>query len=190
MWIPQNLINVKSTLVHYLSQCWPRSVSSFGITRSQWLNTLNKMVYLLTIAFSNVFYWMKIYPEFPIKISLKYVPKDPIDNTSRLVLIVVWHPTGDKPLSKPLMAQFIDPYESLGLNELTQKYEKKCQIYQKILDILQPLSISLWKICKMSPWPTTVESLYIGRECFTKVVKMVYFRILFVTSHVLMFYPS
>ena len=25
---------------HYLSQCWPRSMSSYGITRSQWVNSL------------------------------------------------------------------------------------------------------------------------------------------------------
>ena len=25
---------------HYLSQCWPRSVSSYGITRPQWVNLL------------------------------------------------------------------------------------------------------------------------------------------------------
>ena len=46
--MPQDLTNVKSTLVqvmawcrqatsHYLSQCWPRSMSPNGITRLQWV---------------------------------------------------------------------------------------------------------------------------------------------------------
>ena len=47
--IPQNTFDTKSTLVlvmawcrqvtsHYLSQCWPRSVSLYGITKPQWIN--------------------------------------------------------------------------------------------------------------------------------------------------------
>ena len=48
-WMSWDLSEDKSTLVqvmawccqaasHYLSQCWPRSVSLFGITRAQWVN--------------------------------------------------------------------------------------------------------------------------------------------------------
>ena len=48
-WMPIDLNDDKSTLVevmawcrqatsHYLSQCWPRSVSPNGITRPQWVN--------------------------------------------------------------------------------------------------------------------------------------------------------
>ena len=47
-WMPENLTLAKSTLVqvmawchqatsHYLSQCWPRSMSPYG-TRPQWVN--------------------------------------------------------------------------------------------------------------------------------------------------------
>ena len=49
-WMPQNLADDKSTLVqvmawcrqatsHYLSQCWHRSMSPYGITRPQWVNS-------------------------------------------------------------------------------------------------------------------------------------------------------
>ena len=49
-WMPMDLTDGKSTLVqvmawcrqatsHYLSQCWPRSVSPYGIIRPQWVNT-------------------------------------------------------------------------------------------------------------------------------------------------------
>ena len=50
-WIPQDLTNDKSTLVqamaccrqatsHYLSQCWPRSMSPNGVTRPQWVTVI------------------------------------------------------------------------------------------------------------------------------------------------------
>ena len=48
-WMPLDLTDDKSTLVqvtawcrqatsHYLSQCWPRSLSPYGVTRPQWVN--------------------------------------------------------------------------------------------------------------------------------------------------------
>ena len=54
-WMPLDLIDDKSTLAqvmawchqapsHYLSQCWPRSMSSNGITRPQWVKTAVKVL--------------------------------------------------------------------------------------------------------------------------------------------------
>ena len=51
-WMPQDLTDDQSTLVqvmawchqatsHYLSQCWPRSLSPYGVTRPQWVNINN-----------------------------------------------------------------------------------------------------------------------------------------------------
>ena len=39
----------------------------------------------------------------PIKISLKFVPKGPINNMPALVQIMAWRRPGDKPLSEPMM---------------------------------------------------------------------------------------
>ena len=39
-----------------------------------------------------------------IKISLKFVPKGPINNIPALVQIMAWHLSGAKPLSEPMMA--------------------------------------------------------------------------------------
>ena len=39
----------------------------------------------------------------PIKISLRYVPKSPINNITALVQIMAWRRPGDKPLSEPMM---------------------------------------------------------------------------------------
>ena len=38
-----------------------------------------------------------------IKISLKFVPKGPINNSPALVRIMAWRRSGDKPLSEPVM---------------------------------------------------------------------------------------
>ena len=45
-----------------------------------------------------------------IKISLKCVPKGPINNIPALVQIMDWRRPGDKPLSEPMMVEFTDAY--------------------------------------------------------------------------------
>ena len=45
-----------------------------------------------------------------IVISLKCVPKGPIDNNSALVQVMAWLRTGDKPLPEPMVTQFTDAY--------------------------------------------------------------------------------
>ena len=45
-----------------------------------------------------------------IKISLKFVPKGPIDNNPALVQVMAWRRVGDKPLSEPMLTRFTDVY--------------------------------------------------------------------------------
>ena len=45
-----------------------------------------------------------------IEISLKVVPKGPIDNNPVLVEIMTWRRIGDKPLSEPMLTRFTDAY--------------------------------------------------------------------------------
>ena len=52
---------------------------------------------------------MKMY-EFFIEISLKFVPKGPINNIPALVQIIAWCSSGNKPLSEPMMAKFTNTY--------------------------------------------------------------------------------
>ena len=42
-----------------------------------------------------------------IKISLKFVPKGPINNNPALVQIMAWRRSGDKPLSEPMMVNLL-----------------------------------------------------------------------------------
>ena len=39
----------------------------------------------------------------PIKMSLEFIPKGPINNIPALVQIMAWRRPGDKPLSEPMM---------------------------------------------------------------------------------------
>ena len=54
-WMPQDFTDDKSTLVqvmawccqatsHYLSQCWPRSLSPYDVTRPQWVKWLTRIM--------------------------------------------------------------------------------------------------------------------------------------------------
>ena len=45
-----------------------------------------------------------------IQISLKHVPRSPIENKYALVQVMAWRRTGDKPLPEPMMTQFTDAY--------------------------------------------------------------------------------
>ena len=46
----------------------------------------------------------------PIEISLKFVPKSPINNESSLVQVMACRRFGTKPLPKPMMTHFNDAY--------------------------------------------------------------------------------
>ena len=62
----------------------------------------------------------------PIKISLKFVPKGPINYIRALVQIMAWRRTGDKPLSEPMMPKFNDAYmrhsASMSLHPKSKSY--------------------------------------------------------------------
>ena len=45
-----------------------------------------------------------------IQISLKFVPRSPINNKAVLVQVMAWHWTGDKPLPEPMLNRFTDAY--------------------------------------------------------------------------------
>ena len=72
--------------------------------RDQWVNTLRPIQdgrHFPDDIFSCIF--LNEYEHYWIKISLKFVPKPPINNIPALAQIMAWHRSGDKPLSKPMM---------------------------------------------------------------------------------------
>ena len=92
-----DLTDNKSTLVqvmawcrqatsHYLSQCWLRSMSPYGVTGSQWAITL-KQKHNGRHFPDDTFKWIFLNENvwISIKISLKFVPRGPINNIPTLV---------------------------------------------------------------------------------------------------------
>ena len=71
---------------------------------------------------SNIFSWMKIY-NFGPKISLKLIPKGPINNIPASVHILAWRQSGDKPLSEPMIVSLLT-HAPLGLNEIYPQQHK------------------------------------------------------------------
>ena len=55
----------------------------------------------------NIFRWIFLNENvwISINISLKFVPRGPINNIPTLVKVMAWHRPGDKPLSEPMMAR-------------------------------------------------------------------------------------
>ena len=77
----------------------------------------------------------------PIKISLKFVPKGPINDIPALVQIMAWHRPGAKPLSEPMMVIYWRIYASLGLNELRTWSECICCILLHFVQVIYPLCL-------------------------------------------------
>ena len=90
-----------------VSTCMCETISPLALWRcSNNLNTLRPRVNgrhfaddIFKCVFVNENSWI------PIKISLKFVPKGPINNIPALVQIMAWRPPGDKPLSEPMMVR-------------------------------------------------------------------------------------
>ena len=114
-WMPMDLTDGKSTLVqvmawcrqtisHYLSQCWPRSLSPYDVIRPQWVKHWGreKMATIVKTTFSKAFPGTKTF-EFQIKL-----PRSVIDIKSAFAQVMACRWIGDKPLPEPKMTQFAD----------------------------------------------------------------------------------
>ena len=68
----------------------------------------------------NIFKWVFLNENgrILIQISLKFIPRSPIDNKPALVEVMAWCQVGDKPSRQPMMTQFTDIYAALGGDEL------------------------------------------------------------------------
>ena len=73
-----------------------------------------------------------------IKISLKYVPKSPIDNNLAFIQIMARHRPGDKPLSEPMIVRL-----QLHICVSRLQWVNKTGLLQKK---------AMHIICKMKPW--------------------------------------
>ena len=97
------------------SSCWGTCYSmflcsSFHLAAHDWygINTLRPRQNGHRFAddtFKRIFFNENV--RISIKISLKFVPKGPIDNNPALVQIMAWRRSGDKPLSEPMMVSLL-----------------------------------------------------------------------------------
>ena len=74
------------------------------VSLPQWVNTLRQRQNGCRFAddtFKRIFLNENV--RISINISLKFVPKGPINNNPALVQIMAWRRSGDKPLSEPMM---------------------------------------------------------------------------------------
>ena len=74
----------------------------YGLWLTHWGR--DKMAAFSQTTLSNAFSRMEIL-EFSTKNSLKFVPKDLINNIPALVLIMAWRRPGDKPLAEPMLVR-------------------------------------------------------------------------------------
>ena len=88
----------------------------------------------------------------PIKISLKFVPKGPINNSPSLVQMMVWRRPGAKPLSEPMMVSLLTHIcvtRPQWVNTLRPRQDGqhiaedifKCIFFKKIFRILDEISL-------------------------------------------------
>ena len=66
-----------------------------------------------------IFIFLKEIVWISLMISLKFVPKGPIDSNAGLADNMAWRRIGDKPFSEPVLTRFTDAYmHHLGLTKL------------------------------------------------------------------------
>ena len=98
----------------------------------------NKMDDISHTTFSSAFL-MNIW--IPIKISLKFVPKGPIDDIPALVQIMAWSRPGGKPLSEPMMVSLPTHIWVTRLNELRKYYKLSYCIPSKFIGVEFTLNV-------------------------------------------------
>ena len=89
-WMPLDLTDDKSTLVqvmtwchqatsHYLSLCWPRIMSPYGVTRPQWVNVMSADGLAMQMAWTSAAMILTLFNQKypgPVQPGWTYLPLD------------------------------------------------------------------------------------------------------------------
>ena len=149
-WIPLDLTDDKSTLVQvmawchqatsqYLSQCWPRSMSPYGVIRPQWVNAMRPRQYRRGFAdssFKSIFFNENIC--ISVQISMKFVPMRSIDNWSAMNRRT--SRAAYKPLSELRQVLFTDACMRHSGKEVIKNCDRKSSAIVSITVLLQLIS--------------------------------------------------
>ena len=106
-WWALDILDKPTRHTAYCPSCWWHGNANVsGFLKQQSFNSLrprpNRRHFaddILKCIFLNENVWISI------KISLKFVPKGPINNIPALVQIMAWRRPGEKPLSEPMMVR-------------------------------------------------------------------------------------
>ena len=105
------------------------------------------MAAIFHTTFWNGFSWMKMY-EFREKISLKFVPRGPINNMPALGQIMAWRRPGDKPLTEPMMVRLLTHVCVTRPQWVKLPFQAAMQV---VIDhTLHPLFL-FWQFCNNHP---------------------------------------
>ena len=87
---------------------WTLYGGSIGPDNSSFNHTATCLIFLNSSPpGQNIRYYGSRHFQLHFQISLKYVPRSPIDNKPALVQLMAWRRTGDKQLPGPIVTQFI-----------------------------------------------------------------------------------
>ena len=109
-----NTMNIKSALWILMAWCFSSTKAAVATVLSMclcfwgcvWVNTLRPRQNGRHFP-DNIFKWIFLNENvwISINISLKFVPRGPINNIPTLVQVMAWRRPGDKPLSEPMMVR-------------------------------------------------------------------------------------
>ena len=109
-----DLTDDQSTLVPVMAWCHQTTSHNLSHMTSQGHNelTLLPLDKMASILANHIFTWIFLNENdrIQIQISLRFVPRSPLDSKPAVIQVMARHRTGDKPLSEPMMTQFTDAY--------------------------------------------------------------------------------
>ena len=106
-WHPFVWEIVNANTTHHAKFIWNGNLKTAHLFCLAHLH-LNKMATISQTTVSKHFHeWQSF---ISIWISLRFVPKGPVDNKAALAQVMAWHRTGDEPFSEPMLTKFTYTY--------------------------------------------------------------------------------
>ena len=104
LWYYQQHLKISGYFRHGFANILVRATTTWDDSRDGHVSTLRPRrneQHFADDIFKRIFFNENVW--ISIKISLKFVPKGPINNIPSLVQIMAWRRSGDKPLSEPMV---------------------------------------------------------------------------------------
>ena len=120
-------------------------------------------------SLSNAFYWM--YMWISIKISLKFVPKGPVNNIPALLQTMPRHRPGDKPVSEAIMVRLLT-HICVTRPEINWRIYTSLD-FNKLTDLSHLLDFAV-QVCNMILNCPSIFSIYLCYTPFNTVWKYLY----------------